>query len=270
MLSRLAPSSSRESRQWQVGQTKVFMKEEFHTMLEKKRLQGLCSCATKIASHWKGYCKRQEYLVLKDISMGLQAISYCKLFRHHFYTDHVAQRHTACITLQRWWRHYTFQKAARVARHAVDVISFAWLAYQEKKKEKMRYQVDPLNFLNKNASHHTSPHMISSDTLKKKNTSPLHDTSHNTIPSENLGMKVAIPSEDLANDVPFSVYASHGSPSSDTLSSTTCSECQILLKQIQSLQVTFFFCMKESLMAKLSYRKSYIKKKPLSDEKTMN
>ncbi|XP_053993372.1 uncharacterized protein LOC128884203 isoform X2 [Hylaeus volcanicus] len=248
ILLRLEPSSSRKTRLWQVGQTKVFMKEEFHTLLEKKRLEGLCSCATKITSHWKSYCKRQEFLLLKDVSTGLQAIGYCKLFRHHFCTDHVAQRHTASIVIQRWWRHYTFEKAARIARHAVDVISSAWLTYQERKKKELFFKVEKQNFLNKNALHQKSSHTTTSKTFKKANQSTLDDTSHNPIHKENLGIKVPMTSAELVNDAPFSVYASHGSPSSDTLSSTTCSECQILLKQIQFLQRELY--QKEALVTR--------------------
>lgn len=117
-------------RVWQVGKSKVFMKETLQTELEQKAAAANAFYATKIASHWRRYYVRQEYIVVRELGLELQKLCKAVLARYRFHSEHLLPRNAAALCIQTCWRHYYFSKASLIARNAVQKITRAWLRYR--------------------------------------------------------------------------------------------------------------------------------------------
>lgn len=117
-------------RIWQVGKTKVFMKEELQSQLERKAATASSFYATKIAAQWRRYYTRQQYVLVKTLMLELQACSRILLTGHRFHSECLIPRSAAASVIQNFWRQYYFSKTSELARNAVQKITRAWLRYR--------------------------------------------------------------------------------------------------------------------------------------------
>jgi myosin X len=91
------------AKDWQLGHTKVFMRESLETVLERTRQKELRVTVMKIQAVIVGYIARKRYKAKRKASIRLQSF-----FRMLFTRLAYNQRKKAAITLQSHWRGYKF------------------------------------------------------------------------------------------------------------------------------------------------------------------
>eukprot|EP00428_Durinskia_dybowskii_P003807 CAMPEP_0170308712 /NCGR_PEP_ID=MMETSP0116_2-20130129/54803_1 /TAXON_ID=400756 /ORGANISM="Durinskia baltica, Strain CSIRO CS-38" /LENGTH=215 /DNA_ID=CAMNT_0010560909 /DNA_START=30 /DNA_END=673 /DNA_ORIENTATION=+ len=62
-----------EERPWQIGQSKIFMKEELERQFERMIVEGAKHHVLTLQRRWRGYWKRQEYCRIRDAATVVQA-----------------------------------------------------------------------------------------------------------------------------------------------------------------------------------------------------
>jgi myosin heavy subunit len=70
VLNKIAPKSN----DWQLGQTKVFLRERLEIEVERLRHSGLKAVVAKIAALILGYAQRKRYLLIRKRLILLQAV----------------------------------------------------------------------------------------------------------------------------------------------------------------------------------------------------
>jgi len=87
-----------EDKPWQIGRSKVFMKEELQTMLEKRIGTAVAKFVIKIQKRWRGFKLRKRFKEMKKAGLALQAgLRTAKLMaEYQIHRDRVR----ACVALQ--------------------------------------------------------------------------------------------------------------------------------------------------------------------------
>ncbi|MEE6489051.1 hypothetical protein FKM82_015472 [Ascaphus truei] len=91
-------------REWQLGKTKVFLKETLEQKLEKSREEELRRAALVIRAHIQGYITRKHYK-----SVRLSVVTIQKNYRAHFWRCTFLRLRGSALQIQKHWR----GKAAR-------------------------------------------------------------------------------------------------------------------------------------------------------------
>ena len=69
MLAKIAPTGN----DWQLGQTKVFLRERLEVFVERERHNQLKAVVAKIAALILGYTQRKRYLAIRQKIIHIQA-----------------------------------------------------------------------------------------------------------------------------------------------------------------------------------------------------
>lgn len=110
---------------WQIGKTKVFMKDCFQALLEREAGAAWSSHVMTIARYWRGYTVRKTYRAVLEAAETVQ--SWCQyLEMHGGFLDYVKLRQEAALQIQEHWRNYLNRQRWNCLRHAVAIISRAW------------------------------------------------------------------------------------------------------------------------------------------------
>ncbi|XP_077303906.1 unconventional myosin-X-like isoform X2 [Lithobates pipiens] len=92
-------------KEWQLGKTKVFLKEGLEQRLEKSREQELKRAALVIRAHIQGYIARKHYKTVR-----LSIITIQKNYRAHYWRAAFVRLRRSALQFQKHWR-------GRTARH---------------------------------------------------------------------------------------------------------------------------------------------------------
>ncbi|XP_063789862.1 unconventional myosin-X-like [Pseudophryne corroboree] len=114
-------------KEWQLGKTKVFLKEALEQRLEKSREQELRRAALVIRAHIQGYIARKSY---KRVRLSIITIQ--KNYRAHFWrTAFVRLQHSA-VQFQKHWRGKT---ARRLYQQMLEEERRRWEEEERKREE---------------------------------------------------------------------------------------------------------------------------------------
>uniref|UniRef100_A0A8C5R5E2 Uncharacterized protein n=1 Tax=Leptobrachium leishanense TaxID=445787 RepID=A0A8C5R5E2_9ANUR len=91
-------------KEWQLGKTKVFLKESLEQKLEKSRDQEIKRAALVIRAHIQGYITRKHYMKARSCIVLIQ-----KNYRAHFWRSTFLRLRASAVQFQKHWR----GKAAR-------------------------------------------------------------------------------------------------------------------------------------------------------------
>lgn len=126
--------SSGEKQRWQIGRTKVFLKESMDVLAERLKTQTVSRHATVIAKHWRGRHQRRWYQRVRACCVELQARCRNKLCRQALYSVIEKRRNGAARKIQRCWLTYRKKKPDRrieqrpplvEERHQIDDVMVA-------------------------------------------------------------------------------------------------------------------------------------------------
>ncbi|XP_065839578.1 unconventional myosin-X-like [Oscarella lobularis] len=90
---------------WQLGKTKIFLRENLETLLEKEREKQLDAVARIIQAWMIGFLTRKRYLKTKQRIVVLQ-----KVYRGHFYRKRYLETRRAIIVFQKFARGWSARK----------------------------------------------------------------------------------------------------------------------------------------------------------------
>jgi len=87
-----------EPKSWQIGRSKVFLKEELQGRLEKSIGEALKSFVILIQKRWRGFREKKRFKAIKKASLQVQAA--LRTLRSVVEYQERKQKHDACVTLQ--------------------------------------------------------------------------------------------------------------------------------------------------------------------------
>eukprot|EP00118_Oscarella_pearsei_P025077 m.307450 g.307450 ORF g.307450 m.307450 type:complete len:2013 (+) comp42307_c0_seq1:102-6140(+) len=96
---RILRSMKLPETEWQIGKTKVFLRQTVFDPLEEKRKALLHDTIILIQKYWRRCVYRRRYLRMKVAAVKLQAFFRCQILRIRF-----LRKRRASITIQSYWR----------------------------------------------------------------------------------------------------------------------------------------------------------------------
>uniref|UniRef100_A0A8C5R427 Uncharacterized protein n=1 Tax=Leptobrachium leishanense TaxID=445787 RepID=A0A8C5R427_9ANUR len=123
-------------KEWQLGKTKVFLKESLEQKLEKSRDQEIKRAALVIRAHIQGYITRKHYMKARSCIVLIQ-----KNYRAHFWRSTFLRLRASAVQFQKHWR----GKAARRLFQQMLEEERKRIAEERKKREEAdrRYKRSP-------------------------------------------------------------------------------------------------------------------------------
>lgn len=97
---------------WQVGKTKIFMKDKLQTEAERLAAAAWSQYATTITKHWRRYRMQTKYKRMKEVFTYLQAQAKFVIYRS-FFQSYIRPRQLACVKIQALWKGFKLRRAWR-------------------------------------------------------------------------------------------------------------------------------------------------------------
>lgn len=141
LVSSLALELGVDSSQWQMGNTKVFLREDLSSLLNARLKEIWTQASTNISRVWRSYSARQAFKKAKKMALLVQTI-----WRAHRVLRQFRRKKMAALVLQSKWRQIRAMKYLLLHRHATILIQkifrgHAWyLRYQTIHKGLIRLQ----------------------------------------------------------------------------------------------------------------------------------
>merc|ERR1740123_2978340 len=87
-----------EEKTWQMGRSKVFLKDELQTRLEKSMGESVKAFVVRIQKRWRGYVQRKQYVAMRKAAEYMNAAFRTFVAKDRY--KEVKERHKAAVLLQ--------------------------------------------------------------------------------------------------------------------------------------------------------------------------
>jgi len=87
-----------EEKTWQIGRSKIFLKDELQRRLEKSMGESVKAFVVRIQKRWRGYAQRKQYIAMRNAAECMNAAFRTFVAKERY--KEVKERHKAAVLLQ--------------------------------------------------------------------------------------------------------------------------------------------------------------------------